>query len=173
MSNYISSKGYRMIGWNGITGDNVHEEAHVEAGKSEQLAPGTIVQFWDGDVSLVNKAIAKGYDVVNSNRFFTYLDYPYEVTPFEKAYSFDPIPEGIAAQDRHKILGLGCQMWGEFTSTVERLNFQIFPRLAAFATIGWVSPERKLPYDVFRKHLQPIEAIWKEKGYLKDQLDRY
>lgn len=173
MSNYISSKGYRMIGWNEITGDNIREEAHVEAGKSEQLAPGTIVQFWDGDVSLVNKAIAKGYDVVNSNRFFTYLDYPYEVTPFEKAYSFDPIPEGIAPQDRHKILGLGCQMWGEFTPTVERLNFQIFPRLAAFATIGWVSPERKLPYDVFRKHLQPIEAIWKEKGYLKDQLDRY
>ncbi len=173
MSKYISSKGYRMIGWNEITGDNIRGEAHVEAGQSEQLAPGTIVQFWDGDVSLVNKAIAKGYDVVNSNRFFTYLDYPYEVTPFEKAYAFDPIPEGIAAQDRHKILGLGCQMWGEFTPTAERLNFQIFPRLAAFATIGWVSPERKLPYEVFRGHLQPIEAIWKEKGYLKDQLDKY
>ncbi|MGV3764297.1 beta-N-acetylhexosaminidase [Parapedobacter sp.] len=173
MSRYISSKGYRMIGWNEITGDNIRGEAHIEAGKSERLAEGTIVQFWDGDVSLVNKAISKGYDVVNSNRFFTYLDYPYEVTPLEKAYSFDPIPDGIATKDRHKILGLGCQLWGEFTPTVERLNFQAFPRLAAFAAIGWVSPERKLPYEVFLQHFQPIEAIWKEKGYLKDQLDKY
>ena len=69
MSKYLASKGCRMIGWNEITGDNVRGEAHVQASQSEKLAPGTIVQFWDGDSSLVNKAIEKGYDVVNSNRF--------------------------------------------------------------------------------------------------------
>ena len=117
MSKYLASKGCRMIGWNEITGETVREG--IQASQSEQLAPGTIVQFWDGDVSLVNKAIAKGYDVVNSNRFFTYVDYAYEVTPFEKAYSFDPIPEGLAEKDKKKILGLGCQMWGEYTPTLE------------------------------------------------------
>ncbi len=100
MSKYLASKGCRMIGWNEITGETVREG--IQASQSEQLAPGTIVQFWDGDVSLVNKAIAKGYDVVNSNRFFTYVDYAYEVTPFEKAYSFDPIPEGLAEKDKRK-----------------------------------------------------------------------
>src|SRR5690606_6144066 len=119
LSTYIASKGYQMIGWNEITGDNVRGEAHIEASQSEKLAPGTIVQFWDGEVTLINKAIAKGYDVVNSNRFFTYLDYPYETTSLEKAYSFNPIPDGIAPQDQKKILGLGCQLWGEFTPTTE------------------------------------------------------
>ena len=96
MSNTSPRKGCRVIGWNEITGDNVRGEAHGWPANPEKLAPGTIVQFWDGDISLVNKAIEKGYDVVNSNRFFTYLDYPYEVTPFEKAYSFNPIPDGLA-----------------------------------------------------------------------------
>jgi len=169
LSTYISSKGYQMIGWNEITGDNVRGEAHIQASQSENLAPGTLVQFWDGEVSLINKAIAKGYDVVNSNRFFTYLDYPYETTSLEKAYSFNPIPDGIAPRDRKKILGLGCQMWGEFTPTTDRLYYQIFPRLAAFAVIGWVDPDQKPTYEQFIQNFKPIEDVWKEKGYLKDQ----
>ena len=161
-----------MIGWNEITGDNVRGEGHVQASQSERLAPGTIVQFWDGDISLVNKAIEKGYDVVNSNRFFTYLDYPYEVTPFEKAYSFNPIPDGLADADKEKILGTGCQMWGEFTPNLDRLYYQIFPRIAAYAECGWTPADKKY-YEDFRKRLKKIENIWKEKGYLKTQLDKY
>ena len=172
MSKYLASKGCRMIGWNEITGDNVRGEAHVQASQSEKLAPGTIVQFWDGDISLVNKAIEKGYDVVNSNRFFTYLDYPYEVTPFEKAYSFNPIPDGLADADKEKILGTGCQMWGEFTPNLDRLYYQIFPRIAAYAECGWTPVDKKY-YEDFRKRLKKIENIWKEKGYLKTQLDKY
>lgn len=119
MSAYLASKGVRMIGWNEITGDNIRNEAHVEASRSERLADGVIVQFWDGDISLVNKAIEKGYDVVNSNRLFTYLDYPYEAIPLEKAYSFDPRPEGLSDEAAERILGTGCQMWGERTPTRE------------------------------------------------------
>lgn len=173
LSNYISSKGYRMIGWNEITGDNIRGEAHIEASKSESLAKGTIVQFWDGEVSLVNKAIEKGYDVVNSDRHHTYLDYPYEVTSFEKAYSFSPIPKGIAEKDKKKILGLGCQMWSEFTPTTERLYYQTFPRIAAYAEVGWVSADKKTSYQDFRERLKDIEGIWTAKGYIQHQKGKY
>lgn len=173
MSQYIAGKGYRMIGWNEITGDNIREEAHIQAGSTEKLAKGTIVQFWDGKVSLVNKAIGQGYDIVNSERHFTYLDYPYEVTPLTKAYSFNPVPQGIAAADQKKILGLGCQMWGEYTPTTERLYYQIFPRIAAFAEIGWVSPATKKNYDDFRKRLESMEQVWLNKGYIKEQSGKY
>ncbi|RZM30304.1 MAG: glycoside hydrolase family 20 [Pedobacter sp.] len=173
MSKYISSKGYRMIGWNEITGDNVRGEAHMEEGKSEKLADGTVVQFWDGQVTLVNKAIEKGFDVVNSDRHHTYLDYPYEVTPLEKAYSFNPIPTGLAEKDKKKILGLGTQMWSEYTPTTERLYFQIFPRIAAYSEVGWVQPEKKSSYQDFRGRLRNIEAAWDAKGYLKQQKGKY
>ena len=171
-SRYLESKGVKMMGWNEITGDNIRGEAHVEASQSEMLAPGTIVHFWDGDISLVNKAIDKGYDVVNSNRHFTYLDYPYEVTPLEKAYSFNPIPEGLSPEKQSKILGLGCQMWGEYTPTTERIYYQTFPRIAAFSECGWTKYEDK-DFNDFRNRLKPIETIWKRKGFLKTQLDKY
>ncbi|MFA6701220.1 MAG: beta-N-acetylhexosaminidase [Dysgonamonadaceae bacterium] len=168
-SKYLASKGSRMIGWNEITGDNIRGEAHIQASQSESLAPGTIVQFWDGDISLVNKAIEKGYDVVNSNRLFTYLDYPYSSISFEKAYSFNPIPEGLKKEDENKIFGTGCQMWGEYTPTKDRLYFQIFPRLAAYAECGWTQHKDKNYTDFRKRYNTTIEPIWKEKDYLKLQ----
>ncbi|MDD4636195.1 MAG: beta-N-acetylhexosaminidase [Bacteroidales bacterium] len=172
LSAYLASKGCRMIGWNEITGDNIRGEANVQASQSEKLAPGTIVQFWDGEISLVNKAIAKGYDVVNSNRMFTYLDYTYDGISFEKAYSFNPVPEGVSKKDQTKIYGFGCQMWGEFTPNTDRLYYQTFPRIAALAECGWTPYETK-NYTDFRERFKKIEVIWKEKGYLKTQLDKY
>lgn len=167
-SNYLASKGVRMMGWNEITGDNIRAEEHIEASQSEQLAPGTIVHFWDGEINLVNKAIAKGYDVVNSNRHFTYLDYPYESISFEKAYSFNPIPEELDKEDEVKILGLGCQMWGEYTPNIHRLYYQIFPRIAAYAECGWTSYDKR-DFSDFKNRFKNLETIWKKKGFLKDQ----
>lgn len=173
VSQYVNSKGYAIIGWNEITGDNIREEAHIQAGQSEHLAKGAIVQFWDGNIHLVNKAIAKGYDVVNSDRHFTYLDYSYETTSLEKAYTFNPVPGGIIDADRQKILGLGCQMWGEFIPTDERLYYQVFPRIAAYAEIGWMPQHSQRSYEDFRKRLVTLEKIWIEKGYILHQKGKY
>lgn len=161
ISEFLQSKGCTMMGWNEITGDNVHGE--TVASQSENLAGGTVVHFWDGDIGLVNRSIERGYKVVNSNRFFTYLDYPYEVTPLEKAYSFSPIPEGLAEKDTPNIWGLGCQMWGEFTPNRERVFVMTFPRIAAHAETGWTLPENK-NYSRFLKNKQPLETVWTQRG---------
>jgi len=168
MSNYLASKGCHMIGWNEITGDNIRNEANNDTSKSQKLADGTIVQFWDGDISLVNKAIAKGYDVVNSDHVYTYLDYPYNVTPLEKAYSFNPIPKGLSDEEKSKILGSGCQMWGEFTPNLTRLYYQIFPRLGAYAECFWTSPDKK-DYADFCERMTKIERRWRQLGYFNTQ----
>ena len=34
-------------------------------------------------------------------------------------------------------------MWGEQILTIESMNRMTFPRIAAYAEIGWVSPARK------------------------------
>lgn len=167
-SKYLESKSVRMMGWNEITGDNIRGEAHIEAGQTEKLAEGTIVHFWDGDISLVNKAIDKGYDVVNSNRHFTYVDYPYEVTPLEKAYSFSPVPEGLSKDKQSKILGLGSQMWGEFTPTPTRIYYQTFPRIAALAENGWIKPDNK-NYKEFCYRMKNTERRWRKMGYFNQQ----
>lgn len=164
---YLADKGVRIIGWNEITGDNVHNSKdYVEP--STHLCRGTLVQFWDGSPEFAKKAIAKGYDVVNSDRFYTYLDYPYEATSIEKAYSFNPMFEGLSADQKKHVLGTGCQMWNEFTPTDERVYFQTFPRIAACAENGWTPAENK-DLNSFRCRIAPIERIWKSKGYLTTQ----
>ncbi len=85
----------------------------------------------------------KGYDVVNSYWYFTYLDYDYKTTTLERAYSFNPVPDSLPIPYRKKILGLNTQMWGEWIPTVERMNFLAYPRIAALAEVGWTDASQK------------------------------
>ena len=172
MSNYLASKGCRTIGWNEITGDNIREEKHIQSSRNEKLAAGTIVQFWDGNPSLINKALSKGYDIVNSYRFYTYLYYPYEVTSLEKTYSFNLIPEGISEENKVKILGTGCQSWSEGIPNANKLFYQVFPRIAAHAETGW-TPYSKKNYNNFRYRFTTIENQWKKLGFIGSQVHKY
>lgn len=153
MSKYIESKGKRMMGWNEITGDKVHDhfDEHTSPQNTE-LAKNTIVHFWKGDLDLVEKAVKNGYSIVNSYHFFTYMDYNYKNLPLTKAYSFSPIPEGLPKQFHKQVLGLGAQMWSEWTPTVDDVYRQVFPRLAAYAEVGWTGNENK-SWDRFQHNM--------------------
>jgi len=160
ISNFIENSGHRMMGWNEIMGGNIHELQNKEDTKvTKTLAKSTITHFWKGNLELIEKAVSEGYDVVNSYHAQTYLDYNYKSIPLTKAYSFDPIPEGLDPKYNSKILGLGCQMWSEWIPTVQKMNLQIFPRLAAYAEVGWTSKEEK-DYSKFLGSLSKLEKRW-------------
>lgn len=154
ISNWLSSKGRRMMGWNEITGSKLHDyqSATDTEIQSEKLAKNAIVHCWKGDYSLVKEAIEKGYDIVNAYHEYTYLDYDYETIPLEKAYGFNPVPEGIIPEQRSHILGISCQMWGEFIPTIESMDRLLFPRIAAYAETGW-SLEKNKNYQQFLEAL--------------------
>ena len=165
ISNMLAAKGKRMMGWNEVTGDKLHEyqsDADTK-GVKQELASGTIVHFWKGDTALIRKTIEKGYDIVNSYHVYTYLDYSYESIPLEKAYSFDPVPEGLTEDQKGRVLGLGCQMWGEFIPTVESMNLKVYPRLAAYAETGWTDASNK-DYQRFIDKLNFFLQKWNTKG---------
>lgn len=165
ISNMLASKGKKMMGWNEITGAKLHEYQSAEDTEEvkQQLAPGTIVHFWKGDTALIRETIVKGYDIVNSFHEYTYLDYTYESIPLEKAYTFNPVPEGLTDEQKKHVLGLGCQMWGEFIPTVESMNLKIYPRLAAFAEVGWTESGNK-NFKRFQNALIFKENKWSEEG---------
>lgn len=165
ISNMLASKGKRMMGWNEITGDKLHEYQSAEDTKEveQQLAKGTIVHFWKGDPALIKKTIDKGYDVVNSYHEYTYIDYNYESIPLSKAYSFNPVPEGLSPEEQSRVLGLGCQMWGEFIPTVESMNRLVYPRIAAYAETGWTRADKK-DYTRFLRSLDYFTSKWTAEG---------
>lgn len=164
ISNFIQSKNKRMMGWNEILGHNLHDYQHKNDTKTTQLlAKESIIHFWKGDIELATAAASNGYEIVNSLHNFTYLDYNYKNLSLSKAYSFDPIPDDLEEKYHEKIIGLGCQMWGEWIPTVGEMHFHVFPRIAAYAEIGWTKKEVK-DFNNFKSNLISLEKRWSEKG---------
>ena len=164
VSHYLEHKNHRMMGWNEITGDQHQNTSSVDAREQHTLASNAIIHFWRGDVQIMNRAAEKGYEIVNAQDEFTYLDYDYYTITMPRAYSFDPVPESMPTHLRSKILGLSCHMWGEWIPTVKSMNYQIFPRIAAYAETGWTEPVNK-EYNRFKKALSVYFKVhWRRKG---------
>lgn len=164
MSNWLASKGRRMMGWNEITGAKLHEyQPEDETNGTEQLANGTVVHFWKGDTTLIRQTVAKGYDIVNSYHIYTYLDYDYETIPLTKAYEFEPLLESLTQEESAHVLGTGCQMWGEFIPTVESMNKRVYPRIAAYAEVDWTQKDNR-DYIRFRRSLNQWLDKWANQG---------
>ncbi|RBL91293.1 beta-N-acetylhexosaminidase [Chitinophaga flava] len=159
ISVFLAGKQRRMMGWNEIMGAKLHEYNDTKDVGTKQLAPGTIVHFWKGDLKLITDAVSKGYDVVNSYHAATYLDYDYTQISLEGAYKFDPIPAGLDAKYHSKILGVGCQMWGEWIPDEMAMEEKVYPRLAAYAEDGWTQSSNK-NFKEFKEALNNFYSRW-------------
>ena len=111
----------------------------------------------------MNAAAEKGYTIVNSLHSETYLDYSYANIPLNRAYNFDPIPKDLNPEYHNKIIGTGTQMWGEWIPTSGYMDFMVFPRIAAYAEVGWTQPKQK-NFEAFLKTLPTIMKIWENEG---------
>ncbi|MCP4977142.1 MAG: beta-N-acetylhexosaminidase [Maribacter sp.] len=172
ISKFIEKNGRRMMGWNEIMGINIHqgfEEKKDDKEAETELAKNVVVHFWKGNLELATAAAQKGYGIVNSLHSETYLDYSYEAIDLEKAYNFKPIPDGLEAKFHKNIYGLGCQMWTEWTPTNKDVSYQTFPRIAAYAEVGWTNPENK-DFDTFSIALNKLQRHWDVVGiqYVSD-----
>ncbi len=163
ISKYLQTKGRRMMGWNEIMGHNLHHYQDKKDTKTTQkLANESIIHFWKGDVDLATTAASNGYEIVNSLHTYTYLDYKYKNLPLSKAYSFNPIPEKLDKKYHEKIIGLGCQMWGEWIPTNGEMHYKVFPRIAAYAEVGWTKNENK-NFNAFKLGLKNLQKRWSSK----------
>lgn len=177
IASYLKSKGRRMMGWNDITGDKLHGfQSEVNVSSDHQLSSDAVVQFWTGDLELLTKAAKRGYEIVNSLHEYTYLNYNHDkITPgleysfapisLEKAYSFSPIPKDFPTELRKQIIGLGCQMWGEWIPQVNDMYKMVYPYWAAHAETGWTNKERK-DYNRFEHSMDYFLTRWIDKKYI-------
>ncbi|MFX1477501.1 MAG: beta-N-acetylhexosaminidase [Promethearchaeota archaeon] len=138
IASYLNSKEKRVMGWNEIL--------------SENLKSDVICQYWIRGKDKVFNHLRKNGKVVMSNFRYVYLDHSYSFTPLKLAYEFEPLPKKLQKQYYENVLGLEALMWGEFTPTTKRLEWQTFPRLIAFSEVSWTPKERK-NYHFFQDRL--------------------
>lgn len=170
ISQYLESKGRRMMGWNEIMGVGLHDFQSTESAAQEPLASSSVVHFWKGDIALMKDALGKGFDVVNSLHSSTYLDYHYQGISLKQAYAFDPIPADVDKKYHAQVKGLGCQMWSEWIPTIGEMDFMVFPRIAAYAEVGWTATDNK-HYNEFKLALEKLTKVWQAKPIYFAPLD--
>ncbi|WP_030253890.1 beta-N-acetylhexosaminidase [Streptomyces violens] len=142
---WLTARGRRLIGWDEI----------LEGG----LAEGAAVSSWRGYAGGIAAAEA-GHDVVMCPEQQVYLDHrqhggPDEPMPIgyvrtlEDVYRFEPVPPGLSPEAARHILGTQANVWTEVMQNRSRVDYQVFPRLAAFAEVAWsplpVPAERDYP----------------------------
>jgi len=162
ISQFIEKNGRRMMGWNEIMGANIHKgfaEKKDDKEAETELAKNVVVHFWKGNIDLLTKAAKEGYGIVNSLHSNTYLDYGYKSISLEKAYNFNPIPQDLSPKYHKNVYGLGCQMWSEWTPTNDDIERQTYPRIAAFAEVGWTKTTNK-DFNNFSQALIQLQKHW-------------
>lgn len=148
LEKFLEDRDRRLIGWDEI----------IEGG----LPPQATVMSWRGIEGGV-EAARHGHDVVMSPGNTLYLDFLQTDLPDEppgrprfismqKIYGFDPVPEQLDVEQRKHILGVQANVWTEHMRNFERVQHNVFPRLAALAEIAW-TPTADKNYDDFLSRL--------------------
>ena len=58
-------------------------------------------------------------------------------TPLQRTYDYEPVPSDLPAAQANHVLGVQGNMWGETTSSLQKVDARTFPRLCALAETGW------------------------------------
>ncbi|MGW6460457.1 beta-N-acetylhexosaminidase [Streptomyces sp. NPDC055078] len=130
---WLAERGRRLIGWDEI----------LEGG----LAPGAAVSSWRGYAGGI-EAAESGHDVVMCPEQQVYLDHRQHggadepmpigfVRTLEDVYRFEPVPPTLSPEAAAHVIGTQANVWTEVMQDRSRVDYQVFPRLAAFAEVAW------------------------------------
>jgi hexosaminidase len=150
MEKYLLSKNRKLIGWDEI----------LEGG----LAPEATVMSWRGVKGGI-EAAKQRHDVVMTPNSHMYFDYyqkenhegePLAIggfLPLDKAYSYEPVPEELTAEEANYVIGVQANVWTEYIANTGYLEYMTFPRVCALSEVAW-SPKEKKDFTDFQDRMQ-------------------
>ncbi len=136
---YIIKNGRKLIGWDEI----------LEGG----LAPEATVMSWRGEKGGI-KAAKERHNVVMTPGTHCYFDHyqgfpkyePYAIggyTTLKKVYNYNPIPRKLSSKYKKYVLGAQANVWTEYMTTPEHVEYMVFPRLSALSEVLWSQTDEK------------------------------
>ncbi|HEY4324829.1 MAG TPA: family 20 glycosylhydrolase [Mucilaginibacter sp.] len=156
---FLLTKNRSIIGWDEI----------LEGG----LAPNASVMSWRGIAGGIAAAKQK-HNVIMSPNSYMYInhyqgsqdmepDAPGGILTLEKVYSYEPVPTSLAADEAQYIKGVQANLWTEYISTEQHVEYMIFPRLAAVSEVSWTQPQLK-DWDNFKVRMSNEYKRYEAKG---------
>jgi hexosaminidase len=160
MSEVVSAKGRRLVGWNEIVG----------AGAPK----GSVILCWEGKNAwrAAVEAARAGLEVVMAPEPWCYFDWAYSDDPreplairsaisVEQVYGLEPVPDDLEKDLEHFVIGAQCQLWSEYVVTPQHAEYMYFPRVCALAEVAWSGRDRHWG-DFERRlmaHLPRLDAL--------------
>ena len=136
----------------------------------------TIIFWWRQDKpEQLALALQKGYQTVLCPRLTFYFDFVQDSThrygrkwdgaynSLQQVYNFDARSFANARRQQSLILGIQANLWTETVSTEQRLDYLIFPRIAALAEAAWTNTATK-NYIAFTANLQKHLLLYSKAG---------
>ena len=161
IESFLNTLGKKVIGWDEI----------LEGAPSQSAT----VMSWRGEQGGI-EAAAKGHDVIMTPNTYCYWDY-YQATdienepfaiggyvPVDLVYSYEPYTDEMNVEARSKILGVQANIWTEYISTADHLEYMLLPRLAALSEVQWCNIDNK-NWDRFLDSMDEVSSIYDKMGY--------
>ena len=157
---FLNSNGRQLLGWDEI----------LDGG----LAPRATVMSWRGTEGGLS-AIAAGHRAIMTPGEYCYLDAYQDAPhtqpeaiggylPLQKVYSYNPVPDTLSQEQRTLVHGVQGNLFTEYISTPEHLEYMLYPRMLAIAEVGWSSPEN-MNYDHFLRRAINATNHLQQAGY--------
>ncbi|MDF2508486.1 MAG: beta-N-acetylhexosaminidase [Microbacterium sp.] len=151
-----------------------------EMGSAENIAEGTVGQYWGKTTPEGTHAeeaahfVERGGALIMSAADVTYLDMKYTedfplgltwaaIIDVRSAYEWEPT--AVLDVPDTAILGVEAPLWSETTRTFGDVEQLVFPRVAAQAEVAWSAkeaPERV--WESFRVRVGALAPLWKAEG---------
>jgi hexosaminidase len=152
---FVNGKGRKIIGWDEI----------LEGG----LAPNAAVMSWRGTEGGIAAAKDKHF-VVMTPGTHCYFDHyqgapavePLAIggyTTLQKAYAYEPIPDELTAMEARYILGAQGNVWTEYMTTSDHVEYMAMPRMAALAEVLWSPKSARNEREFIRRLEQEMPAL--------------
>jgi len=147
-----------------------------EATDADLPADKTIVFWWrQNKPEQLKLALQKNYQVVLCPRLPMYFDFVQDSThisgrkwdkslfnTYADVYNFPDKQMDNTAMVSNNIIGVQANIWTETVGSEKRLDYMLFPRMAALAEAGWVTPANK-NINLFDQKLKAELRIYNKK----------
>lgn len=156
---FVNAKGRSIIGWDEI----------LEGG----LSPNATVMSWRGEAGGIAAAQQNHNVVMTPGSGGLYLDQlqgklnvePLSIggyDPLTKIYSYNPTPAVLTPDQQKFILGVQANVWTEYITTDNKVEYMILPRLLALSEVAW-TPLANKNYSDFANTRLPNHLAWFDK----------
>jgi hexosaminidase len=157
---FVNDHGRKIIGWDEIL--------------EGKLADGATVMSWRGVKGGI-KAAKMGFDVIMTPNTYMYFDYlqskekdkePLAIggyLPVDTVYNYEPY-KGLPESAQKHIIGVQANLWTEYISTPEHLEYNLLPRMAALSEVSWCNSDNK-DFDRFKAALYHHYVMYDIMGY--------